>query len=128
MSFNAEFLIPITMFIAIGWVVKTISDNKLRKVAIEKGGVDKDTLNWLTKGNYTRRDNSLKWGMVCIAVGAALIVSRIFQREISEEMGFGLMLVCAGAALVIFHWSHPKKVETKEESTVEIKEIPPEQQ
>jgi|GEM_PF-264327 len=127
MSFNFELLIPITMFIVIGWIVKVLSDNKLRKSALEKGNLDKNTMDLLFKNRTCRRDNSLKWGMVLIAIGLALIIARIIG-DLEEEAALGLMLLLAGAALVIFHWSHSKKEETKEDSIVEIKEIPPEQQ
>jgi len=128
MSYIPESLIPITMFISAAWVIKTLSDNKVRKTAIEKSNLDQETLQLLTQNTHHRRDNTLKWGMVFIGVGLALLIARIFQYEMTEELALGLMLVFAGAALIIFHRTRSRRQTDKEEVIVEVKEDQPKQE
>ena len=97
-----EILVPITIFIVIGWIVKTVSDNRVRKAAIEKGEINEKISSIFARENH-RAENSMKWGMVLIAVGVALLIGGIFSYDLSDEAKIGIMFLLAGMALLLFH-------------------------
>ena len=95
-----EELVPIALFAAIVYIIKTISDNRVRKLLIEKGKVDQD-LAYLYQAEVRNRvPSSLKWGLVSIAIGVALLLSSGW----SEELKFATMFIFAGCALVLYYF------------------------
>ena len=99
-----EKLIPITMLIAIVAIVKIISDNKIKRLAIEKGLVS-ENLKYLYLDRFERWvPGSLKWGIVLVSLGLALLVVKIYPGDISDEFTIGSMFLFAGLGLVIYYF------------------------
>lgn len=101
-------LIPIAFFFAVAIIVKFISDNKIRRQLIDKGIVD-ENIKYL----YTYEVqplSSIKWGVVLIGIGLALLIGQIFHYEISEEVTIGLMFLFAGIGFVIYYFMAKKKL------------------
>lgn len=109
-------LIPIVLFIVFGAIVKIISDNKVRRLAIEKGMIN-ENIKYLYLDKFeTRVPSSLKWGMVLIGIGLALTIGQVLPSRLSETATVGLMFLFAGIALVVYYFigSRLLKKETKE--------------
>ena len=92
-------LIPITMFLVLGWIVKTISDNRVRKMLIQKGQLEPSLKDVFADYTDSQIPNALKWGMVLVGIGLGLIVGQNFGEEIQVAMLF----IFAGAALVLYY-------------------------
>ena len=96
--------IPIASFIAIAFIVKSISDNRTRRVAIEKGMLNED-LKYLFYDKFEYHlPSALKWGIILIGVGMAVFVGRIFPYDIIEEVTIGIMLIFAGCGLILYYF------------------------
>jgi len=98
-----EAMIPVAMFVVFAAIVKMIVDNSTRKKLIEKGLVDENIKYLFPDKPKVRPLSSLKWGMVCIAIGIALFVGQIAPPGYMEEVTIGAMFVLAGLALVIYY-------------------------
>ncbi len=94
-----DILVPISFFVVIAMVIKTISDNKVRKQIVERGTIDKN-LKYLglSVANY-RALNSLKWGLVAIALGLAFWVG----QNAEEELVLAYLFIFGGVALVLYY-------------------------
>ncbi len=103
----SENLVPIiivpTIFFCIVAIVKIVSDNVVRRKLIEKGMVNAD-VKYLFANTMNGTPTSLKWGMVLIAVGAAVLVGQLVPFSISEEVTISAMLIMAGLALIVYYF------------------------
>jgi len=107
---NSDIFIPLIIFGFFAYVIKILSDNRVRNRLIEKGMVD-EKVKFLYLDTFHKRNfSSLKWGMVLIALGLALFIGEILPEHNQEEMTFGLMLLFAGIAFLIYYFLSKKIV------------------
>ncbi len=99
---RGEDLIPLVampaMFITIAFIVYQTLQHRLRMKMIEKGvtNLDLSKMKPLT-------DNSLKYGMVCIALGFALFMGLMFEKfvhDLGGEITVALVPIFIGVALI----------------------------
>jgi len=96
-------IVPLTIFVVIAVIIKILSDNKVRRLAIEKGMVNED-IKYLYFDRFEGKvPSSLKWGFVLIGIGLAILLGR-FAFDSSEEFMFGAMFFFAGIGLVIYYF------------------------
>lgn len=100
---NVEILIPISFFIVTAFIIKVISDNKIRHRLIEKGEIDEKIKYLFTDKIQLKNLSSLKWGLVLTGIGLALFVGQLFPYAISEEMTIGGMFMFAGFGFIIYY-------------------------
>ena len=112
--FDLEVFIPIVMFFAVAYIVKVVSDNRVRRMAVEKGIAKEDLKNLFYNGRAGNVSSSLKWGIVLIAVGAALFISQLIPAENIEAVTLGLIFVFAGIGLVISYVLDSRSAAKKE--------------
>ena len=100
---NLEFLAPMTvmlgLFAMIAFIVYNNQQHKLRMKMVESGVTNLD----LTKLK-TPSDNSLKYGLVCVALGIAIFMGLVFERYVPDlggEFGFALIPIFIGIALIV---------------------------
>jgi hypothetical protein len=98
-----EAAIPVAMFIVFAAIVKFIVDSSTRKKLIEKGLVDEKVKHLFPEKPRPQPLSSLKWGMICIGVGIALLIGRLAPYDLREEVTIGAMFLLAGLALVIYY-------------------------
>jgi hypothetical protein len=98
-----EAAIPVAMFIVFAAIVKFIVDSSTRKKLIEKGLVDEKVKHLFPEKPKPQPITSLKWGMVCMAIGIALFVGQLAPYDLREEVTIGAMFALAGLALVIYY-------------------------
>ena len=98
-----DFLIPIAIFGFVAYVIKVISDNRLRSRVIEKGLLDENVKFLYTQNCEGRQLSSFKWGLVLIGIGGALLIGQMFPYHISHEMTVGGMFLMAGIAFLIYY-------------------------
>jgi hypothetical protein len=99
-----EILIPITMFIAFVAIVKIISDNRVKKMLIERGKVD-ENIKFLYQTPYWSTPlSSLKWGFVLVGIGLAFLLGQLFPYSVSDEAVIGLMFLFAGVGFLLYYF------------------------
>lgn len=99
-----EELVPLSIFVGIVFIVKIISDNKIRKLAIEKGMVNED-MKYLYSDRFEGKvPSSLKWGFVLLGIGLALFVGKLVPYDMTEQITIGGMFFFAGAGLIIYYF------------------------
>ncbi len=98
-----EAVIPIGLFVVLAFIVKIIVENSTRKKLINKGLVDENIKYLFPDRLKSQTMASLKWGMVCIAIGLAVFVGQMFGADLVEEVTIGAMFVLAGLALVLYY-------------------------
>ena len=110
---DLEFLIPVSLFIVIAYIIKVISDNRVRNRLIEKGQLDKN-MNDLFNNNVQQKSlHSMKWGLVLIGLGLALFIGQLFPYDIKEEITIGGMFFLAGVGFLIYYFIVKKMSETE---------------
>ena len=105
---NENLMIAFNVFAVFGsivLVVKILSDNRVRQKAAEKGLSKEDFQNLFSKESeqFLSGLNALKWGMVLVGIGLAVVVGRFVSYDVRDEVTLGLVFVMAGMAFIIYY-------------------------
>lgn len=93
----------IIIFPTFGLMFKWFFEYRTRKQLIEKGLVD-EKVKYLQFNNMENfAPSSLKWGLVFMFVGVAIIIMRIISEYIPGEVVLGAMLIAAGLGLLVYY-------------------------
>jgi len=92
-------LVPISLFLAIAWVIKTMSDNRVKRTLVAKEKVDPALVSLLQNSGDPRIPAALKWGLVLLGIGLGLIVGQRY----SEEIKIAMIFIFGGLALVLYY-------------------------
>ena len=93
------------VFSTIAFVVKTTLEYRMRRQIIEKGLVD-EKIKSLFSGPITT-ETSIKWGMVMIGVGLAILLGEMFPYSVSDEITVSLIFLFSGFGLIVFYLISP---------------------
>lgn len=106
-------LIVSVIFSTAAFVIKVISDNRIRRRLIEAGQVDEKVkyLYFRSERRTGEPLSSVKWGLVLVAVGIALLLGQIFPYDITQMMTTGFMFLFAGIAFLIYYFIQKGKSE-----------------
>ncbi|MDZ7331401.1 MAG: hypothetical protein ONB13_13025 [candidate division KSB1 bacterium] len=97
-------LVPLAFFIAVAYVIKLLSDNKIRRLAIEKGLLN-ENMKYLFLDRFEGKvPASLKWGFVLVGIGLAFFVGQMAPRGAFEEVTIGAMFFFAGLGLIVYYF------------------------
>lgn len=96
-------IVPV-IFFSIVAIVRIISDNVVRRHVIEKGLMDENVKHLFARSSSDNVPGSLKWGMVLIAVGAAILVGQFVPYAIKEEITISGMFIMGGLALILYYF------------------------
>jgi hypothetical protein len=108
---DSEIFIPAIIFGFFAYVIKILSDNRVRNRLIEKGMVD-EKVKFLYHDNARLKNfASLKWGMVLIALGSALFIGQFLPYDDHEEMTIGLMFLFGGIAFLVYYFMARKMLD-----------------
>jgi hypothetical protein len=93
----------IIIFPTFGFMFKWYFEYRTRKQLIEKGMVD-EKVKFLQFNKMEHfAPSSLKWGLVFLFVGVAIIFLRIISAYIPDEIVLGTMLIAAGLGLLVYY-------------------------
>lgn len=113
-----EEIVPIfitgIVFFSFVAIIKILSDNRLRNRLVDKGIVDENVKYLFQPKQVTQPLASIKWGMILVAIGLALLVIQILPHNFEEEGALGLVLVLAGIALFIYYYIANRKQKTEQ--------------
>ena len=105
---HVEALIPIVMFLGIAavWALYALTRHKERMTIIEKGLKDEEIRSLYARGTFrTNPLASLKWGIVFLAVGLAVLAAMHLHYAYNMEEGVypALIALFGGAGLILFY-------------------------
>ncbi|MFQ5500054.1 MAG: DUF6249 domain-containing protein [Candidatus Zixiibacteriota bacterium] len=98
-----EVLIVTVVFSAIVALVKLGTDAKTRGELIRHGMVDEKAKYLFADYGSRRVLSNLKWGMVLIGIGLALLVRQFGWFYLSDEGTFGLIFLFAGIGFFVYY-------------------------
>jgi uncharacterized membrane protein len=98
-----DIFVPLVVFGGFAVIIKIIADTMTRHRLIAKGMVDEKVKHLFVKDAQLQRLSSLKWGMVLIGIGVALVIGQLAEDYINDESVLGLMFIFAGVAFLIYY-------------------------
>jgi preprotein translocase subunit SecG len=97
-------LIPlVALFIAVAVIVKMALDHRTRQKLIDKGMVDEKVKYLYRENGQIRALGALKWALLLIGVGLAVIVGQIVPDHMMEEITAAAMFLFAGIGLLVYY-------------------------
>ena len=101
------FLVPVALFFLIGYMVKTISDNKVRKRALENGNLNQ-SIKYLWEKSYANKPlQNIKWSIIFIGIGVVILIAHVFI--LPEAVAIGISSIIVGLAYIIYHLLEKKQ-------------------
>lgn len=100
---DTEVFVVGIIFFSVVAIVKIISDSNFRKQLIEKGLAEDDVRQLYVATSTSQSMSSLKWGMVLVGMGAALLIGQFFPHYVNDQVTFGLMFLFAGIGFLIYY-------------------------
>jgi len=111
-----DFLIPIAFFIFLGAVILTAitSRHRERMAIVEKGLSSEDIKALYSRSTERNHLGSLKWGILFILGGAAILLGNFLHVQYNVEEGviIGMVTLFVGIGLVLFYAIAGKKSAT----------------
>ena len=98
-----DFLIPIGFFVLIGWIVRTISDNKIRKRALLRNDVNESIKHLWEKSYANKPSQDMKWTIIFLGIGVVALTADWLY--LSEATSFGLSCLVIGAAYLTHYFA-----------------------
>jgi hypothetical protein len=109
-------LVGMTLFFGVvGYIVKTVSDNRIRRRLIDSGQVDEKVkfLYFKEPKTFSEPLNSVRWGLVLIALGLAVIIGQQFPEGEKEQMTLSAMFLLAGVAFLVYYFLAKRELSRK---------------
>lgn len=104
--FDNDVIVPVVMFIALAMmflgIARVISDTIIRRRLIAAGNSG-DIARMLAASAEDRVGGALKWGIVAVAAGAALVLIQLLPYERDEPIVLGILLLFVGIGLLVYY-------------------------
>ncbi len=107
------------IFPVIAYIIKMSLNYFTRKQMIEKGLVGEEAAKMFKTNAETFLPSSLKWGLVLTFVGLVIVILQVLPTYVSSEIYFGVMLIAAGAAMLIYYGLASMKAKEEEKKKIE---------
>jgi hypothetical protein len=101
---DAEFLVPLGFFAMVAYIVKLISDNRLRRKVLNSAaseGMAEALLKEQRSGPQTR--SALKWGLIFVSLGMGVLFVNVLAIGFESPLAYALLLLATGAALLGYY-------------------------
>src|SRR5690606_20466501 len=99
-----------TMGITLVWFTRTISDYILKKKMIDKGYVNEDTQAIFKRNTDENRFSSLKWGLIILFAGIALIAIEYVPYDAESPLPYGLFAMSVSLGFLIYYFIIKKEL------------------
>ena len=100
---NPEIIIVPVIFFVFYMIIKTLSDNRIKRILIEKGQLDENT-KFLQTPAASDPLNAVKWGTVLISIGQAFFMTELLPRDISDGGLIGMISFFAGVGYLVYYY------------------------
>lgn len=101
---DVEILVPLGFFAMIAYIVKLISDNRLRRKVLNSAaseGMAEALLDRQWAEPRTR--SALKWGLILFALGLGVLFVDILAIGFESPLAYAILLLATGGALLGFY-------------------------
>jgi hypothetical protein len=99
-----QFLSLLAFFILVAFVLKSILDHRTKQKIISKGMAGDEARQLLQPESTKMRIlGSLKWALVLIGIGAAIVIGQIVPERMSEEITAAGIFVFAGLGFLAYY-------------------------
>jgi hypothetical protein len=96
-------VIPVVVIFGVfAFMLQAFLDYRVRIKLIDKGLVDEKVKHLYADRAPQSLPTSLKWGMVLVGIGLAIILGRLMPYEIADEITVSGMFVFGGLGLLIY--------------------------
>ena len=115
---DVEILVPLGFFAMIAYIVKLISDNRLRRKVLNSPaseGMAEALLNRQWAEPRTR--SALKWGLILFALGLGVLVVDLLTIGFESPLAYAILLLATGGALLGFYAVERDALDETERST-----------
>ncbi|HEX6644720.1 MAG TPA: hypothetical protein VF037_08580 [Gemmatimonadales bacterium] len=103
---DSDVIVPVVMFVAIAMMflglARIIADALIRRRLIAAGNAG-DISRMLAASAGDRVSGALKWGIVAVAAGAALVVIQLLPYDRDEPIVLGILLLFVGLGLLVYY-------------------------
>jgi hypothetical protein len=103
---DSDYLVAVVLFISIAVMVlgiaRIIADTLIRRRLIAAGNAG-DISRMLAASAEDRVSGALKWGIVAVATGAALVLIQMLPYERDEPIMLGILLLFVGIGLLVYY-------------------------
>ena len=96
-------IIVSTLFSLLGFVPRTLSDNRVRRELISVSADNAMVETLFLKARSENPENSLKWGIVGVSIGIALVLIELIELSADQPMAYGIVFAFGGAGLLCFY-------------------------
>ena len=96
-------LITGIVFLTVYSIIKLIIENNARNKMIDKGVQDFELKKMFTSQLEIHSLSSIKWGMVLVGIGIAVLARQIFPRSVSDDGMLGLIFLFAGIGFLAYY-------------------------
>jgi hypothetical protein len=105
-------------FGATAYIVRIILDHRIRRRLIDSGQIDEKVkyLYFQEQKPVAQPLSSVRWGLVLIALGLAVLLGQQFSEEVREEMTLSMMFLLAGIAFLVYYFLARREVDRKSAS------------
>lgn len=93
----------VALLTTIAVIIKFTLDHRMRQKLIDKGMVDEKVKYLYQENGAARALSSLKWALVLIGLGAAIVAGQLAPGHMMEEVTFGGMFLFAGVGLLVYY-------------------------
>jgi len=111
----APIIIVPAFFGIIAYIVKIISDNRIRQRLIDSGQIDEKVKYLYFKTPSTLADpiSSVRWGLLGISLGLGVLFGQQFPEGQKEQMTLCAMFILAGVAFLIYYFIAKHEIRKK---------------
>lgn len=101
---DVEILVPLGFFAMIAYIVKLISDNRLRRKVLNSPASEEMAETLLQREWAEPRTRSaLKWGLIFVSLGAGVLIVNLLAIGFESPLAYAILLLAAGAALLGYY-------------------------
>lgn len=109
-----DILLPVGVLGTIGASIilftRTISDYILKKKMIDKGYVNEDAQAIFKRNTEENRFTSLKWGLIILSAGLALILMEFIDYDQTSPLPYGLLAVFVSVGFLVYYFMVKKEL------------------
>ena len=99
-----QVILLLGFFILLAFVVKSILDHRTKQQLIKKDMVGEEAKHMLQPESPRMRVlGSLRWAMVLIGIGVAIVLGRLVPARMSEEVTLGGIFFFAGLGFLVYY-------------------------
>jgi len=102
-----EVLMPVAIFGGLGGAIyffaKVMTDFNLKKRMIEKGYVNEETQSIFRNMSTDNKYAALKWGLIILSAGLALIVMEYIGADPNSTLPYGIFATFVSAGFLAYY-------------------------